>query len=132
MRTGIPADQGTWFCREMACSAVSKHQIFFRKTAARSAELWDHWPDLAMNASIATIICRQPVGRRRKSPALFQWQIAEALHLLAVIADNAINLFRRQQLLPLGGAAFAEKALIGVRRTFAKAFFRFLGPKPRE
>jgi len=39
---------------------------------------------------------------------------------------DAIDLCGRQHILTLPGAAFAKKALVGVRRTLAKAFFRFL------
>src|SRR6266508_4300379 len=56
-----------------------------------------------------------------------QRQIVEPPHLLAVIVHDPIDLRLRQHLLPLAGAAFAEKILVGVLGPLAETSLLFLG-----
>src|SRR6185312_17292461 len=53
-------------------------------------------------------------------------KIAKPGHLFAVISDNLVDLLRGQDVLPLAGTAFAEKAPC-VPRSFAEAIHVFLG-----
>jgi hypothetical protein len=49
-----------------------------------------------------------------------------------MITHHAIDLGRSQHLLPLPGAAFAEKVLVGAGWPLAKTLFPLLRLQPRE